>query len=656
MNYIYKVLFFVIIQVFLLDIKIFCQRAEWKNYSFADEVNCMAEEDSLLWIGTNVGLIRYNKINQSKTCFDRSNSPLKEDNVRDIVIDKFHNKWLITSGGLFRFKSGEWVLIYKPELNYINSICIEKDSIIWFHADHTIWKYDQDSISKFNDTFPKNLDVNCMAFDKNGNMYFGTNGDGFFKYNGKFLENFNSQNSKLPDNIINCLYIDKQQTLWIGTLSGLCSINNNKWKVYKRFKVMFGKFSNLFPAKDIQDIIEDQEGNIWLLTDFSGIRKFNGKKFYKYNYWNTNNTEINSPKCGLFDLNNNLWVGTQSFGGFLIKYDHTNWENLVFTSFPATGYWLSMRFLKFDNVGNLWILGANRLITLFDGHEFHTFDKDALGLKYFSFGVNEMAIDSKGHKWFVSDQGLLKYDGLNWTIYHDSIVNSPQKKFPDYDYISITIDENDCIWIGSYHSGLLKFDGLKWSQFNTSNSSLSSDVILTFACDKKNNIWFGGKGILGRLDTADKFVVNEAFNSFFPEITITKLTFDSAGNLWIGTKKNGLIMYNGKEFLNISGIDSAIKTLSILNADPLKDLIQNRTIFMNYGDIVPITDIVIDDSNNVWIATRGAGIIQIQNENFRFFNETNSGLLSNNITSIAIDKYGNKWVGMNRRGIAKFKE
>ena len=52
----------------------------------------------------------------------------------------------------------------------------------------------------------------------------------------------------------------------------------------------------------------------------------------------------------------------------------------------------------------------------------------------------------------------------------------------------------------------------------------------------------------------------------------------------------------------------------------------------------------IDDFDNKWICT-GSGLVKFDGNNWKVFTESNSGLPYDLITTIAIDKSGNKWIG-----------
>jgi ligand-binding sensor domain-containing protein len=637
-----------------------CQYSEWTNFSFANEVNAIAEDDSLLWIGTDVGLVSYNKYTYQKKYFDKSNSPLSDNEVFDIAIDKYHNKWLGTRNGLIKFDNKNWEIIDKTKLNVlyprVDNICIEYDSIIWFCTGKSIWKY-SDKLETFTpgDSLLNNRYIKCLAIDSIGNKWIGTSDNGILRFDGKTWNVLNAKNSRLPYDDIDCLYFDKKGRLWVSTMSGLYIFYQNKWKVYKRFRLRNG---NMAPSSYIENFIEDNSGNIWLLTSHAGIRKYSGKKIKRYTYWNTNETEINDPKCGLLDSQNNLWFGTQSFGGFLIKYDYQDWQNISCTSYPTMGFWSSVQFLKIDDDGIVWIgnNAVNNALTTYDENKWNDINGKVMGAIQSSLCINDMAVDSKGQRWFVSEKGLFMFDGKEWKLYKDF---EPKKKkttyYYNYFYTSVAIDSIDNIWIGSQKRGLFKFNGSIWQNYNTSNSSIPSNVVSDLAVDSENNIWFGAGHCLVKLDTSGKFMKYDTLNSSFPYCKISKLAFDKSNCLWIGTNDYGLMKYDRKDFQFFTSIDEKLETIKFINADSYKDLKKNNPIYLSYGGITEITDIAFDKSGDAWIGSDGRGLFRITNDSISVLNEENSGLLTDRITSIDIDKNDYKWVGLFRKGISVFK-
>ena len=63
---------------------------------------------------------------------------------------------------------------------------------------------------------------------------------------------------------------------------------------------------------------------------------------------------------------------------------------------------------------------------------------------------------------------------------------------------------------------------------------------------------------------------------------------------------------------------------------------------------------MIDDNGNKWVGTEGGGLAKFDGTTWMVYSSFNSGLPDNNISSIAIDGSGNKWIGTEDSGLAKF--
>jgi len=63
-----------------------------------------------------------------------------------------------------------------------------------------------------------------------------------------------------------------------------------------------------------------------------------------------------------------------------------------------------------------------------------------------------------------------------------------------------------------------------------------------------------------------------------------------------------------------------------------------------------------DEGNYLWVGTRGGGLVKLNKStgDFIIYGRWNSGLPSDTVLTMAIDKQGNKWIGTQNGGIAKF--
>ena len=106
------------------------------------------------------------------------------------------------------------------------------------------------------------------------------------------------------------------------------------------------------------------------------------------------------------------------------------------------------------------------------------------------------------------------------------------------------------------------------------------------------------------------------------EYFIKAIEFDTKGNAWIGTFKQGLIKYNSGE-------------ITIFNAS-------NSVI----SDTTVIYDIEVDSKNQVWIGEYG--LIKYDGQNFIRYNSENSDIPEDFISVIEIDSRDHVWFSSSR--------
>jgi ligand-binding sensor domain-containing protein len=138
------------------------QTQEWIGFTSGKEIWCLAEEGQYLWVGTNGGLVKLNKLTGEFIVYGKWNSGLPINDVRAIAIDGQGNKWIGTVGGLAKFDGINWT-VYNTS----------------------------------NSGLPANY-VRAIAIDGQGNKWIGTGG-GLAKFDGVNWTVYNTSNSGLPD-------------------------------------------------------------------------------------------------------------------------------------------------------------------------------------------------------------------------------------------------------------------------------------------------------------------------------------------------------------------------------------------------------------------------------------------------------------------------
>ncbi len=205
-----------------------------------------------------------------------------------------------------------------------------------------------------------------------------------------------------------------------------------------------------------------------------------------------------------------------------------------------------------------------------------------------------------------------------WVIYDNSNSGLPVNSIED-----IVIDTNGIIWMGTWGGGLVKYDGANWTVLDPSNSGLPDYNARSLAVDDSNYIWVGTTSGLARYNGGASFTVFNMGNSSLPNNNVRSIAIDKYDTLWVGTG-NGLAKFDGNSNWTIYMPGNAIRA---------------RTAF--------------DTSGNKWIGTQ-SGLLKFDDTTWTLYDTSNSGLVAQNIRSIAVDDSNNIWVGTATGGLAKF--
>lgn len=240
--------------------------------------------------------------------------------------------------------------------------------------------------------------------------------------------------------------------------------------------------------------------------------------------------------------------------------------------------------------------------------------------------------DSKGFLWFGTRYGLNKYNAIHFKTYKTQGKN--KSNLTSSDYIKVLYaDKNQNLWIGT-GAGLNKYLPANDSFIGFTNDknkahSISHNNINCIISDKQGRTWIGTNNGLNLL----KDTINHQFISFLKSKQednggIYSLLEDHGGNLWAGTSI-GLIQY---AYINHSFKYTVHETLKP---------------YLDSGNDNQITTLVDDKNGNLWIGTKLSGLIKyhLKSKSVTLFNAKNSGILSNNIRKIIIDRQQKLWIG-----------
>ncbi len=320
-----------------------------------------------------------------------------------------------------------------------------------------------------------------------------------------------------------------------------------------------------------------------------------------------------------------------------------------------------------DGEGNLYFFGANG-IDKYDGHFFTHFKiADIHGFKR-EFNFNRIhnnypwSLDNgKGFNILFHgiDGGLVYFDGQHFTKY-PVLKDLPATKI---------MDRRGNFWFGSSNKEITYFDG---EIYTTYHINTSDEGISPFFCDRKGNTWaFSYQRYYFRIN---KEGITEFSLDFekkgWSERWPTKTLEDRYGNLWIGTRNNGLIKLESEQIMRNPATFKKYTSNQGLASYNIQSLIENEdgSIWIGLGLVHKINDrgftLLKDDQG--YTVNRFKGVVEDNDGNLVFLDRTN-GLLTydrKKLTSavkweapnwcLTKDNLGHLWVGTGGAGILHF--
>lgn len=201
----------------------------------------------------------------------------------------------------------------------------------------------------------------------------------------------------------------------------------------------------------------------------------------------------------------------------------------------------------------------------------------------------------------------------NWVIY-----NTQNSGLPANEVLSVTQDNEGNKWIGTYWGGVAKFDNQHWTVYTDTNSAMPHYTVRTVAVDGDNNKWFGTPAGVAKFD-GNNFTVYNTTNSPLPSDFINVIVPDGDHKIWIGTN-NGLAKYDGQDWTVYTTSNSALQNNYIQSLDE-------------------------SDDGVIWVATySGLSKFDSNDNQWTNFNPQNSDLPEDEVYAIGEKENGKIWV------------
>ncbi|MHC4638833.1 MAG: sigma 54-interacting transcriptional regulator, partial [Planctomycetota bacterium] len=349
-----------------------------------------------IWVGTSSGgLNRFNRVTERFTAFvhdERDNTSLSSNGIFSIYEDRSGVLWLGT------------------QEDGINTINLNRQNFRHIRAGRNGFVDD---------------DVRSICVDRFDDLWVGTFEGGLYRLDRKrntvnrYFKNDETEIRNLGADRANAILEDNNGIIWVGTSDGLSRYNRRR----DRFESVYlsamtgstestGSGANL-PRRHITTLLEDRNNHLWVGT-MTGLARLDSTRglVTGYSHDESDTTSISGDVItSLFeDASGQLWVGTESNG--FCRYDI---QNDCFQHFthdredPASLGDNRVLSIYEDGRQRLWIgtwRGLNMLEENGDIRFLHFSEKDGLP----DATIQGILEDADGKLWLSTNNGLSRFD------------------------------------------------------------------------------------------------------------------------------------------------------------------------------------------------------------------------------------------------------
>lgn len=566
--------------------------------------------------------------------------------------------WLGTDMGLFRYDGMDFQPYITPDSisdNRVSALYEDRRGRLWIGYENGAVCYIE-QFRKIQLWTPEEglpaSPVTGFGEGPDDRFWFATYGEGLYYYHQNRMYNINTDDGLGGDDVYQ-LYVDSLGAAWVALDDGIniCTIGPAGDKQIRKITRSDG-----LPDYIVRTFLPDQRGNLWIGAYDQGIcylDQTTGKITIPFADWP--HGTVNA--LALFQ-ERELWIGTEHQG--LIRYDLRD-GRLSKLSMPDGETPHKILDLLKDVEGNLWMSSQN--LGLQSGNRRFEFLPPRLE------NVQAVHVDHRNQLWVGAQEGLYRYDP-EMESYRPLTAPKP------LNVLSIYEDQFDNLWIGTFGDGVFCYHPLtgQWRVLNeddglTNGSILSIDgdgdriwlatlggvtefsarenimtitqpdfrnynqagglganFIYKVFVDRQGRAWFGtdGEGI-SVLDRGK--ITNFSMADSIPLRAVYSITEDRQGHIWLSTARGGIFEFDGQTFYPLT-VKEGIRDLAI-------------------------TSLISDEEGNILIVhPSGIDILDPASRHLIYYDrEVGIDNIDPNLNAVCRDNRGQVWIGARRRVI-----
>ena len=284
-----------------------------------------------------------------------------------------------------------------------------------------------------------------------------------------------STNDGLIDNFVECIDVDIDNNVWVGTPYGVQKFDGTLWTTYNTSNSI-GLVNN-----NIKVIKAMENGDVWIGTDY-GASKFNGSTWTSYTSPNTLiSNQVKSIDGSPYN-ENSVWIGT-SMG---VSYYDGQWNSIG----SANLHWSGVNSVV-HSISSSWLAHPLGGVTNYDGNNLFSNYDTSNGI--ISQNITDLIIDDLGNKWIGTGGGIsvLGIDNNILTNHTRMYLMPPPDTLNPV--VQLANDSWNRIWTAIYvgylaEGGVACWNGEQWIDYDISDG-LAGSNIKGLAIDLDDNVW-----------------------------------------------------------------------------------------------------------------------------------------------------------------------
>ena len=515
-----------------------------KSNSISNNSISALYEDSQhnLWVGTRLGLNKYNRESNNFTryMYDE-NSPsnsLRQGKIRTIYEDSRGLIWIGTTSGSVAMHRGISILNPKTgrfthfDHNAIDTSSLQEGSLVSiFETDNEqLWVVtNEGGLSEYlpksgkfrrinfvtNNSQSDFKKMNTGIVDIKDKIWLATSADGllYFDHNtGTFIQYKNDVNdaTSLSDNSLNSIYEDRDNLLWIGSVTSGANIFDYRTELFNH-QLPHKQLEN-YNSSSIRSFYELDHQKLYIGSSIDRLIEFDLRtQRYKKLFEDRSKSSVPDPSitdpsitdpsinkraAGLSkDNDGNLLLGTNR--GFYIINPKDQQRQYIPLDLENDEKIVNIIKTFVSEDGTYWLASA--------GNGLFSYDAINKTLIHFPFSANNAAVDqqslssyyprdifedAQGYLWIATIRGLNRFDRQTKTFKHylndpNDITNLPENKI-----FQLIEEDDNSIWLAT-NNGLVLFNKTTetFRRFTTEDGIANNNIYCMQPSG--DNLWLG---------------------------------------------------------------------------------------------------------------------------------------------------------------------